>query len=64
MWKKIKEHSNYSVSTDGMVRNDKTGRILKPALTHNGYYRVDLNGKLCRGKQKTAYGYKWQYADL
>ncbi len=48
MWKKIKEHSNYSVSTDGMVRNDKTGRILKPALTHNGYYRVDLNGKLCR----------------
>lgn len=29
-WKKIDGKENYSISSDGTVRNDKTGRILKP----------------------------------
>ena len=28
-WKKIDGYENYSVSINGNVRNDKTGRILK-----------------------------------
>ena len=46
MWKKIDDYENYSVSMNGDVRNDKTGRILKQNLG-NGYYQVGLckNGK-------------------
>ena len=45
MWEKIKGHSNYSVSDDGLVRNDKTCKILKPAKTYNGYLRIYINKK-------------------
>ena len=48
MWVKIAEHPNYSVSNDGNVRNDRTGRILTPVKTKNGYLRVGLDKKLCR----------------
>lgn len=48
MWKKIVEHNNYSVSDDGLVRNDKTGKVLKQIPTYNGYLRVGLNKKLYR----------------
>lgn len=48
MWRKIENHSNYSISDDGRVRNDKTGRILKPVPTKNGYLRVGLDKQLCR----------------
>lgn len=41
-WKKIPEYPNYSVSDGGLVRNDKTGRILKIADTWSGYARVGL----------------------
>lgn len=37
----IKDYPNYSVSRLGNVRNDKTGRILKPGITR-GYLRVCL----------------------
>ena len=47
-WKKVDEYENYSVSSDGTVRNDKTGRILKKCRNKNGYEIVNLykNGKI------------------
>ena len=44
-WKKIEGFENYSVSTHGKIRNDKTGTIRKPQTYTNGYYSVRLNGK-------------------
>ena len=44
-WKKIDGYENYSVSSEGQVRNDKTGRILKAYRMKNGYFRVDLRKK-------------------
>lgn len=43
MWKKIKEFDNYEVSSDGEVRNVKTGRVLKQDLTGCGYNRVTVS---------------------
>ena len=49
-WKKIRDYENYSVSRNGEVRNNKTGRILKQWKDKNGYSKV----KLCKnGKEKT-----------
>lgn len=48
MWKKIKDHHNYSVNDYGEIRNDRTGRMLKPHLTYNGYLRVTLDGAKLR----------------
>jgi hypothetical protein len=47
-WQKIIENDTYSVSDSGQVRNDKTGRILKPCLNSCGYYFVQMkkNGKM------------------
>jgi len=42
VWKKIKDNSNYSVSTDGNIRNDNTGRILK-YYVRNGYKSITLS---------------------
>lgn len=42
VWKKIDSSSRYSVSSDGRVRNDKTGRILRPAINNCGYPRVTV----------------------
>jgi hypothetical protein len=44
-WEKIKGFENYSVSNDGEVRNDRTGRILKPHLSTSGYYQVMMGRK-------------------
>lgn len=43
-WRTIEDHPNYSVSNLGRVRNDKTGKLLKPHKSNkeNGYYRVTL----------------------
>lgn len=40
-FKNIKGFENYSISNFGNVRNDKTGRILKPGIS-SGYYNVVL----------------------
>ena len=40
-WKKIDGYDNYSVSDMGRVRNDRTGRILKPGM-RRGYQSVML----------------------
>lgn len=42
---KIKNYDNYSISDLGNVRNDKTGRILKPYIKPSGYKQVQLGRK-------------------
>ena len=42
---KIKDYNNYSISNLGNVRNDKTGRILKPYIKPSGYKQVQLGRK-------------------
>lgn len=41
-WKVIKEFPKYSVSDDGRVRNNTTGKILSPHSDTNGYLSVCL----------------------
>ena len=41
-WKKIDGYEHYSVSKDGKVRNDKSGRILKAYYNKYGYQQVKL----------------------
>jgi hypothetical protein len=45
VWKKITEKPNYSVSENGDIRNDKTGRVLKLHLGTSGYLQVMLGRK-------------------
>ena len=47
IWKKIEGFENYSVSDQGRVRRDNSGRILKPGKNIPGYLMVSLykNGK-------------------
>lgn len=45
-FKPIERISGYSVSNFGKVRNDKTGRILKPSIDKHGYSRVFIKGKV------------------
>ena len=47
IWRKIDGYENYSVSSEGRVRNDKTGKILKGISNGKGYKYVTLckNGK-------------------
>lgn len=48
IWKSVKGHDGYEVSTLGEVRNKKTGRILRQSLNRkDGYLRVGLDGKHC-----------------
>lgn len=51
-FKKITGYDNYSVSDLGRVRNDKTGKILRPVANKNRYLIVCL---YCNGKQKNEY---------
>lgn len=44
-WKKISERPNYSVNDTGEIRNDHTGRILKPRKGTAGYLQIMLGGK-------------------
>ena len=45
MWRSC--HENYEVSTEGDVRNKKTGRILKGGVCKNGYKKVCLGFGNC-----------------
>lgn len=45
LWSKIDGKPNYSVSENGDVRNDRTGRILKPHKGTAGYYQIMLGRK-------------------
>ena len=54
-WKKIEYFPNYSVSNLGRVRNDKTGKFLKPhkaGKEKNQYFYTSLVQEVC-GTQKT-----------
>ena len=44
-WRKIIAKPNYSVSDEGNIRNDKTGRILKLHCGTSGYMQVMLGRK-------------------
>lgn len=48
-WKKIEGYEKYSVSDTGLVKNTRTGRLLKPHISKDGYYTVGLF-KHCKGK--------------
>lgn len=50
IWCIIKQNNNYEISNLGNVRNKKTKRILKPAISNKGYYLVSLCNK---GKSHT-----------
>ena len=41
-YKIIKDFENYSVSNFGNIINNKTGKVLKPGINTNGYYKVSL----------------------
>ena len=47
IWKTVKDYENYSISSFGRIRNNKTDRILKPGKNADGYHQVHLskNGK-------------------
>ena len=53
-YKKIDGIENYSVSDHGNVRNDQTGRVLKPASNALGYLQVSINGNAKRLHQLVA----------
>lgn len=36
-WKNIEEATNYEVSNLGRIRNTKSGQILNPGISGNGY---------------------------
>lgn len=46
----IKEYPNYMVSDNGIIKNCKTGRFLKPCINPNGYFYINL---CINGKRKT-----------
>lgn len=48
IWKPYPGNTKYAVSTEGRVRNDVTGRILKPGRTKSGYRAVSLPGYISR----------------
>ncbi len=50
LWRKICGYDNYSVSSKANVRNDKSGKILKPRKNGYGYLLVNLYND---GKMKT-----------
>lgn len=43
LWLSIDDYPNYEVSSEGRVRNAKTGRILKPQPHNSGYLQVSLS---------------------
>jgi hypothetical protein len=44
IWQKIKGHENYSISSFGIVRNDKTDKIVNQISNSGGYKFVFLKG--------------------
>lgn len=44
-WRPIPGHPRYAASTHGRIRNQHTGRVLKPRAHSRGYVKVDLGRK-------------------
>lgn len=49
-WKPIPDIEAYSASTDGRIKNNKTGRVLKPGIGAHGYPVIGL---VSHGKRRT-----------
>ena len=62
-FKPIERISGYSVSNFGKVRNNKTGRILKPAIDKHGYSTVYIKGKLYKIHRLVAETFLWRKGD-
>ena len=45
LWKNIDIATNYEVSNLGRIRNTKTGQILNPGISGNGYKQVSIKFK-------------------
>lgn len=47
IWRDLKGHEQYSVSSRGRIKNKKTGRVYVGSVNNHGYVRFDLceNGK-------------------
>ena len=43
MWKKIEGYEQYSVSDDGQVKNNLTGKLLNQTVDKEGYLMVTLH---------------------
>lgn len=41
-WRKVDGFPNYSVSNDGLVRNDKSNKLKELQINTTGYYKTDL----------------------
>lgn len=44
-WRKLNNLTNYSVFNEGVIKNDTTGKILKPWVSKNGYLYVNPSNK-------------------
>lgn len=44
-WKIIEERPNYSINEFGEIRNNKTGKILKPRVGTSGYMQIMVGRK-------------------
>lgn len=51
-WSKIDGYNNYSISKNGEIRNDKTGKIKTPVINSRGYCNVDLYSNGERRKER------------
>lgn len=47
IWKEYKD-THYSASNTGKIRNDRTGKILKPRVNEKGYHTVCIGRKCIR----------------
>ena len=46
IWRDVPDYEGcYEVSNSGVIRNKKTGKVLKPSIKRNGYLSVDLGYK-------------------
>ena len=54
-WREHPHYSNYLIQNGGLVKNKKTGRILKTRFTKTGRERVNLS---LNGRIKTEYVYR------
>ena len=43
VWRQIERYPNYDASSEGRIRNRKTGRILKTNTSETGYERLSLS---------------------
>ena len=43
VWRQIEKYPNYDASSEGRIRNRKTGRILKTNTSETGYERLSLS---------------------